>query len=67
MDIKCLKCDSSKYYVKTVVFPQKDSGLKIHLGTYYLKTCAECGFTEMYEAAIVDKEKEEKPEPIPEY
>ncbi|MGL5232198.1 MAG: hypothetical protein ACRC7W_02555 [Fusobacteriaceae bacterium] len=58
LDVTCLKCRSVKYYVKTVVLPEKNRVLKLHFGTYYLKICAECGFVEMYAAEIVDKDKE---------
>lgn len=56
LNFKCLKCGSEKYYVKTAIFPEKDAGLKIEMGTYYLKICAECGYTEMYSAKIIDKD-----------
>lgn len=65
MEINCLKCGSEKYYVRTAIFPEKDTGLKLHLGTYYLKICEECGYAEMYSAAIVDKEKEKNVQPNP--
>lgn len=58
LDVTCLKCKSTKYYVKTAVLPEKSPVIKIHFGTYYLKVCADCGFTEMYAAAIVDKEQD---------
>lgn len=58
LDFKCLKCGCEKYYVKTAVFPEKEVGLKIEMGTYYLKICAECGYTEMYSAKVLNKDKE---------
>lgn len=62
LEYKCLKCGSDKYIVKTAVIPEKSPGLKIEIGTYYIKTCVECGYTEFYSAKIVDKdfEKEKK-------
>lgn len=54
----CLKCKSSSYYIKNVLLPEKNKLLKLHLGTYYLKVCCDCGFTEIYAAEIVDKDKE---------
>lgn len=63
----CLKCRSSNYYVKTAIFAEKDNLLKIHLGTYYLKICSDCGFTEMYAAEIIDKEKNKNVQPNPEF
>ena len=38
------------------MIPEKSPGLKIEIGTYYVKTCVECGYTEFYSAKIVDKE-----------
>ncbi|MGL6168339.1 MAG: hypothetical protein ACRC0Y_08640, partial [Fusobacteriaceae bacterium] len=63
----CMKCGSEKYYVKTAIFPEKNPGLKINLGTYYLKICSQCGFVEMYAAEIVDNEREKNVELKPEY
>ena len=60
MNSSCLKCGSSEYYVKTIVCPEKNIGLKIKLGVYYLKICSECGFVEMYAAEILDDEKNKK-------
>ena len=62
LEYKCLKCGSDKYIVKTAIIPEKSPGLKIEIGTYYIKTCVECGYTEFYSAKIVDKdfEKEKK-------
>ncbi|MGL4393085.1 MAG: hypothetical protein ACRCSK_06600 [Fusobacteriaceae bacterium] len=60
MDYKCLKCGSTDYYVKTAIFPEKEAKFKISLGTYYMKTCANCGFVEMYAAAIVDREEKKE-------
>lgn len=65
LDVTCLKCGSVKYYVKTVVLPEKNKVLKLHFGTYYLKVCAECGFVEIYAAEIVDKDKEKVENEIP--
>ncbi|MBP9509986.1 MAG: hypothetical protein KBE73_02470 [Fusobacteriaceae bacterium] len=65
LDVTCLKCASVKYYVKTVVLPEKNKVLKLHFGTYYLKVCAECGFVEIYAAEIVDKDKEKVQNEIP--
>lgn len=62
LDFKCCKCGSTKYFVKTAVLPEKDSKLKIELGTYYLKVCANCGYTEMYSAKIVNADKSEAKE-----
>ncbi|MGL5001019.1 MAG: zinc ribbon domain-containing protein [Cetobacterium sp.] len=56
LEYKCLKCGSDKYIVKTTAIPEKSPGLKIDIGTYYIKTCIECGYTELYSAKIIDKE-----------
>lgn len=58
LDVRCLKCGSIKYYMKSAVLPEKNQVIKLHLGLYYLKVCIDCGFTEMYAAAIIDKEKD---------
>jgi len=44
--------------VKTCILPEKDPGLKLELGKYYIKTCLLCGYTEMYNAKILDKNEE---------
>lgn len=62
LDFKCLKCGSEKYYVRTAILPEKETGLKIEMGTYYLKVCAECGYTEMYSAKILNKDKKKEKE-----
>ncbi|MGL4999835.1 MAG: hypothetical protein ACRC5W_08205 [Cetobacterium sp.] len=56
LEYRCLKCGSDKYIVKTTVIPEKSPGLKIDIGTYYIKICIECGYTEFYSAKIIDKE-----------
>ena len=43
--------------MRTAILPEKEAGLKIEMGTYYLKICAECGYTEMYSAKILNKDK----------
>lgn len=53
LDFKCLKCGCTKYTVKSTILPEKNPGLKLELGTYYLKTCLNCGYTEIYSAKIV--------------
>ncbi|MDR1835043.1 MAG: zinc ribbon domain-containing protein [Fusobacteriaceae bacterium] len=58
LDFRCLKCGSDKYQVKTCIIPEKDPGLKLELGKYYIKTCLLCGYTEMYNAKILDKNEE---------
>ena len=60
MDVSCLKCKHDEYYVKTVIYPEKNPGLKINLGIYYLKICNNCGFVEMYSAEVLDTEKNNK-------
>lgn len=60
LDFKCLKCGCEKYYVRTAILPEKESGLKIEMGTYYLKICSECGYTEMYSARILNKDKKKE-------
>lgn len=65
LEYRCLKCGSDKYTVKTAIIPEKSAGLKLELGTYYVKTCLVCGYTEFYSAKIVDRDfekvkKEEK-------
>lgn len=56
LEYRCLKCGGTKYIVKTIFTPEKSSGLKIDIGSYYAKICLECGFTEFYSAKIVDKD-----------
>lgn len=65
LDTRCIKCGSSKYYTKSTLIPEKDSALKFQLGKYYLKICMECGFTELYNAAIVNKEQEKIKNELP--
>lgn len=69
LDFRCPKCGSENYFVKTAVFPEKDSKLKFDFGTYYLKICSDCGYTEIYSAKVVDKDikkiKTDVPKPKP--
>ena len=68
LDFKCIKCGCDKYQVKTTILPEKSPGLKLEFGTYYIKTCLNCGYTEIYSAKIVNMEKMEKHEkPCPEF
>lgn len=60
LDFKCLKCGCNKYYVTTTFLPEREGGLQIKMGIYYLKTCAKCGFTEMYSAKVLNDEEEKK-------
>jgi len=62
MDFKCLKCSHDKYIVKTAFTAEKTPGIRLELGTYYLKTCLNCGYTEMYSAKILDKDENLQPE-----
>ena len=62
LDFKCLKCGCNEYYVRTAILPEKEAGLKIEMGTYYLKVCAECGYTERYSARILNEDKKKKKE-----
>lgn len=58
----CLKCGSTEHEVKNIVLPEKyKNKIKIDLGVYYLKTCLNCGFTEMYSAKIVNGEEKNEP------
>ncbi|TDT68080.1 hypothetical protein EV215_1801 [Hypnocyclicus thermotrophus] len=61
LDYKCIKCGSEKYIVKTVFLPEKEPGIKLELGKYYFKTCIQCGFTEVYNAKIIDDNKQLTP------
>lgn len=61
LDFKCMKCGCETYQVKTTILPEKSIGLKLELGIYYIKTCINCGYTEIYSAKIVNLEKDEKP------
>ena len=45
LDFRCPKCGSADFLVKTAVFPEKNAKLKLEFGTYYLKICADCGYT----------------------
>lgn len=65
LDFKCIKCGCEHYQVKTTIIPEKSQKTKIEFNTYYLKICLNCGFTEMYNAKIVNSDKNEKP--CPEY
>lgn len=65
LDFRCPKCGSADFFVKTAVFPEKDAKLKLEFGTYYLKICADCGYTEMYSAKVVNKDLKEKNAPTP--
>ena len=56
LDFRCPKCGCDKYQVKTCIIPEKTPGLKLELGKYYVKTCINCGYTEMFSAKIVDKD-----------
>lgn len=58
LDYRCLKCGSEEYIVKTVFVPEKEPGIKLELGRYYYKICADCGYTEIYSAKIIDKYEE---------
>jgi len=62
LDFSCLKCGHDKYQVKTTFCAEKTPGFKLELGTYYLKVCMNCGYTEMYSAKVLDKDEELKPE-----
>lgn len=62
-----MKCGSERYQVKTTVIPEKKPGLKLEIGTYYLKTCLDCGYTEIYSAKIVNLEKDDRKKVCPEY
>lgn len=59
----CEKCGSSEYQVKTMMVLERNSKLKLEFGTYYLKICLQCGYTEMYSAKILEGGKNEKPCP----
>ena len=63
LDFRCVKCGCDKYQVKTSILPEKSPGLKLELSTYYIKTCLNCGYTEIYSAKIVDMEKDEELKP----
>lgn len=58
LDFKCIKCGNSNYFVETIVLPKKNSKLKLDIGTYYLKICSNCGYTEIYSAKILNNSKE---------
>lgn len=59
LEYKCVKCGCRKCIEKTAVIPErKAKKLKFEIGTYYVKICSECGYTEFYSAKIVDAEKE---------
>lgn len=62
LNFSCLKCKNDSYEVKTTFMPEKDKGFKLEMGAYYLKTCLNCGYTEMYSAKILDKDEELKPQ-----
>ena len=56
LDFRCSKCGSLDYFVRTAIFPEKNSKLNFEFNTYYLKICSDCGYTDIYSAVIVDKE-----------
>ncbi|MDP0488946.1 MAG: zinc ribbon domain-containing protein [Fusobacterium sp. JB021] len=58
LDFKCVKCGNEDYFVETIVLPEKNYKLKLDIGTYYLKICSNCGYTEIYSAKILNKSKE---------
>jgi len=62
MNFRCSKCEGEEYTVKTTFMAEKTPGLRLELGTYYLKICSNCGFTEMYSAKILDQDEKLKPE-----
>ncbi len=37
LDFRCVKCGCDKYQVKTTILPEKSPGLRLELGTYYIK------------------------------
>ena len=58
----CLKCGSIKHEVKNIVIPEKyKDRIKVDFGLYYLKTCLNCGFTEMYSAKIANGDEKNEP------
>lgn len=67
LDFKCLKCGCNKYYVKTTFLPEREKGLQIKMSMYYLKVCANCGFTEMYSAKILNESEESEEEFEPKF
>lgn len=58
LDFKCIKCGNNNYFVETIVLPKKNSKLKLDIGTYYLKICSNCGYTEIYSAKILNNSEE---------
>ncbi|MFK4786118.1 zinc ribbon domain-containing protein [Fusobacterium sp. MFO224] len=58
LDFKCIKCGNDSYFVETVVLPEKNHKLRLNIGTYYLKICSNCGYTEIYSAKILDNSTE---------
>lgn len=58
LDFKCAKCGNHNYFVETVLLPEKNCKLKLGIGTYYLKVCSNCGYTEIYSAKILNNSKE---------
>lgn len=62
---RCIKCSNKEHYVKSVYMSTKeienDSKLINLLSLnsnelFYLKVCAQCGYTEIYCAKVVDKD-----------
>lgn len=56
---KCIKCLSLEYTVKTISIKKEDDFSIIGFSKstiYYAKTCSNCGYTEFYDAKIIDRQ-----------
>lgn len=56
----CLRCDSSNHTIKNTFLTARayESWIKDMLNStelYYIKICSDCGFTELYNAKVVEK------------
>lgn len=60
LEFRCIKCGCRKCIEKTALILEKDPGLKLEVGKYYVKICEDCGFAEFYLAKVVDKSIEEE-------
>lgn len=57
---RCLKCGSTEYELKNSYLYTKDKKRPFFYASelFYLKICCDCGFSELYNAKVVDKNVE---------
>ncbi|WP_068268706.1 zinc ribbon domain-containing protein [Caviibacter abscessus] len=60
---RCIKCSNKEHYLKSIYMSTKEieseskliNLLSLNNELFYLKVCAQCGYTEIYSAKLVDK------------